>query len=304
MSDTPSVLPLTVRYRAEPHSRVRQPTPLWLWGNILSLDAPIVAVLWHLLACESLGVSSGVWAPVALGLSVWVIYLSDHVLDARRPKPVHEEPARKVFFRNHPHLTRTLAAGGLLFTVWFAWSFLNPSIFQAGLDGGLLVALYFGSVHLLPARLRLVWPREAAVALLFSCGVCLPVWLEASAKRSQLLALALPLFLLCWLNCCAVETWDWRSSGRNRKTQPNTSALWIAGHIPLFALLTALFSVGLWMRNLLPVPVLAAAGLSGILVTATAQIEGRRSTALLSFLTDLALCTPLPILLLIWLHFE
>ena len=57
--------------------------PLWLLPNLLSLDAPLVAVAWLYMLAKTWGVN---YHPeheyVVLGLVVWVLYVTDRLLDA------------------------------------------------------------------------------------------------------------------------------------------------------------------------------------------------------------------------------
>ena len=273
----------------------------WLWGNILSLDAPIVAVLWHLLLAKTFALKADWASPAALGFAVWVIYLIDHLLDTRGMAAAQPEPARKIFFRNHWHLMVGIAAGGLILTVTFARIFLSRTLFGAGILGGIAVGLYFGSVHLLPTRIRLVWPREAVVALLFSFGICLPVWLNAGTRAPQILVYALPFFLLCWLNCCAVELWDWQAAGKRFEDQPNFTAKWIAEHLAFSACLILVLGISLAGLGKLHLTYVAALVLSALSFAAIARLRthspaSRCGVALRCVLIDLALCWPLPIL--------
>ena len=58
--------------------------PLWLWPNLLSLDAPLVAVAWLGMFAKTWQV---VWFPKTIYLLVagvvWIIYVVDRLLDAR-----------------------------------------------------------------------------------------------------------------------------------------------------------------------------------------------------------------------------
>ena len=55
----------------------------WLWPNLLSLDAPLVAVLWQTLFLRCLRAPVR-WLPaLLLFLTVWLIYVADRLLDAR-----------------------------------------------------------------------------------------------------------------------------------------------------------------------------------------------------------------------------
>jgi len=70
---------------------------LWLWPNFLSLDAPLIAVLWQVLLTRDLGVHIRAGEPVVLGLCVWLVYVVDRVFDALRPLTGGWEPRAKPF---------------------------------------------------------------------------------------------------------------------------------------------------------------------------------------------------------------
>lgn len=59
--------------------------PAWLLPNLLSLDAPLVAVCWQALLAADTGLALRPAAQVALGLTVWLIYIVDRLLDVRDP---------------------------------------------------------------------------------------------------------------------------------------------------------------------------------------------------------------------------
>src|SRR5258705_13020409 len=74
--------------------------PVWLWPNLLSLDAPLVRVLWQASLAQRYAVPLRPAARVALFLTVWGIYIADRLLDVRHPA-VTAEPARHRFYRRH-----------------------------------------------------------------------------------------------------------------------------------------------------------------------------------------------------------
>lgn len=76
------------------------PTPLWLWPHLLSLEAPLVAMAWmaDLAHLHRVTPMPGVLA--GLGLSVWVIYVLDRLLDTLG-KTDSELDERHLFHRRH-----------------------------------------------------------------------------------------------------------------------------------------------------------------------------------------------------------
>ena len=57
--------------------------PLWLFPNLLSLDAPLVAMAWLYVFAKTWRLGYHPWeAYASLGLAVWIIYVADRLLDA------------------------------------------------------------------------------------------------------------------------------------------------------------------------------------------------------------------------------
>ncbi|HEX5431247.1 MAG TPA: hypothetical protein VFW83_04725, partial [Bryobacteraceae bacterium] len=143
---------------------------LWLWPNLLSLDAPVVAVLWQALFILCFHATVKTLPMVILFCAVWMIYSADRVLDVWRgagSRPRHE------FCRRHWIAASPAFFGVLALTVWMTLAFLPHVFFIRGVCLGSAVIVYFGAVHLLPKRFRGLWPKEAAVAVVFALGISL-----------------------------------------------------------------------------------------------------------------------------------
>ena len=75
-------------------------TRWWQAANLLSLDAPVVALAWQALLAQVTGtmlMPAGRWA---LGLTVWAIYLADRLLDVRDGRRA-PQTARHAITRRH-----------------------------------------------------------------------------------------------------------------------------------------------------------------------------------------------------------
>jgi hypothetical protein len=175
----------------------------WLWPNLLSLDAPVVAVLWQALFVRCFHASVSTLAAVLLVLAVWLIYAADRVFDAWSETglmPRHE------FYRRHWRAVLPVWTAALAIGVWLAWTHLPALLFRQGLMLLAAVALYFAAVHLLPPALSRAWPKEAAVGVIFALGASLAAW---NQLRSAEDALSILLFCcLCWINCTAIDQWE------------------------------------------------------------------------------------------------
>ena len=139
----------------------------WLWPNLLSLDAPLVALLWQVLFVRCFHGSLGLLPAALLAVAVWIIYVADRTLDAWRETP---GTPRHEFYRRYwrtvlPVWIAALAAGG-----WLAWSRLPGPLFVEGAAVASGTALYLAAVHLAPGLLRRSGSKESAVAVLFWNG--------------------------------------------------------------------------------------------------------------------------------------
>jgi hypothetical protein len=177
---------------------------VWLWPNLLSLDAPAVALLWQILFARCFHARVRLLPSLLLVLAVWLIYAADRALDVWRGgafagaslRPRHE------FYRRHwrallPLWILALAAGSAL-----AWTRLNPELLYSGLALGAAVALYFALLHVGVFQNT----KEGAVAVLFALGATLSAWPNV---RTAADVEAIVLFsCLCWINCVAIEHWE------------------------------------------------------------------------------------------------
>ena len=185
------------------------PTRFWLWPNLLSLDAPLVAVLWQILFARCFQVPVDALAAILLLLTVWLIYAADRTLDAWKGEchsPRHE------FYRRRWRTLLPVWLTVLGLTGWLAAAHLAPGLFWRGVILLAAVGVYFALVH--SGILR--WPKEAAVGVLFALGASLEAWVKV--KTPVDVATILLFSGLCWMNCIAIQRWegerlDWSPSG-------------------------------------------------------------------------------------------
>jgi hypothetical protein len=189
--------------------------PLWLWPNLLSLDAPLVAVVWQALIARSFGVPLRPAAGVILFLTVWAIYLADRLLDTRKPA-ASAEPLRHQFYRLYRTPALTLFLAVLIADVVLTLTWLRPAVFHNGLYALGGVSLYLAMVHWTGFEL----PKELVVSGLFSAGTFLVPLTNVAAAREMLLP-ATCFFLLCLANVVAIETWEWRELRRGQQPAPH-----------------------------------------------------------------------------------
>ena len=257
-----------------PHNRIVD--RVWLWPNLLSLDAPVVALLWQILFARCFHARVGFLPSLLLVLAVWLIYAADRTLDAwtgSSQRPRHE------FYRRHwrallPLWLLVLAAGSAL-----AWLRLTPELFLSGVALAAAVGLYFALLHLGVFQKT----KEAAVAILFALGATVSAWPNI---RTAADVEAIALFsCLCWINCVAIEHWE---------GEPKWPIAPAAGFLALASTLL-LFSSR---------PVLGGAVAASALCFVLLDCARRRfSRDALRVLADVALLSPLFLLPIAGMHF-
>ena len=192
-----------------------KPTRFWLWPNLLSLDAPVVAVLWQILFARCFQVPVDALAAVLLLLTVWLIYAADRTLDAWKGEchsPRHE------FYRRRWRTLLPVWLAALGLTGWLAATHLSPGLFLRGVVLLAAVSIYFALVH--SGILR--WPKEAAVGVLFALGASLVAW--SKVKTPADVATILLFSGLCWMNCIAIQRWE----GESLDWSPSAAAIVLA----------------------------------------------------------------------------
>ena len=271
--------------------------PFWLWPHLLSLDAPLIAVLWQVLLAQDLLVRVSRGELLVLGLCVWLVYVADRVFDVvRHPFGEGWEPARRTFYRTHLRIASFVGVCLLSAVLPLAYCVLRNAAFHAGLVLAVPLLFYLALVHLAPMQWRTRWPREAVIACVFTGGTFLAVWVGNGGHAHPLWPPAMLFSLLCWANLCAIEVWEWRRSLPDAEGAPSGSTRWAAQHlISITVGIACLAGFAGWV-GMVPAGFSAAVFFSGIALAALAAGRSRLSMNSVRVAADLALCTPLLVL--------
>lgn len=258
--------------------------PFWLWPNLLSLDAPILAVLWQSFLARCYGIPLRPAARVTLFLAVWAIYIADRLLDVRRPATTAES-ARHRFYRRHPRFGSWLLAAVLAATATVSLVWLRPSVFRNGMVPLAGALVYLAAINL--ARTGHPVAKEVVVALVFTTGTFLVAWTNDPVSPGALLPPAMAFCLLCLANLAAIEKWEWEEL-RRFKEPPHPMTRGLVRVVPAGAPLLAATAL-VWSRDPWYLAIgLAAAGIAALLFAGQRiSHEARR------LLVDAALLTPL-----------
>ncbi len=190
---------------------VRSPArkPFWLWFHLLSLDAPLVALVWQDWWSRSVGMPLPGSQRMILGLGVWMIYLADRLADTARGLPNDSATARHRFARvgRTPLLVLTALCGAVLMI-------LTPWVLRAGQFGGGLALLaaagaYFWLIH---RRSSQSWtarlPKEAVVGGMFALGTAFFALCRPSIPAGRFVAAVALFGGVCFLNCALITSWE------------------------------------------------------------------------------------------------
>ena len=205
-------------------------TPLWLWPNLLGLDAPIVAVVW-------LGIFARMWlgymewqSYFALGLAVWVIYVVDRLLDV---KLLHSDDPRlgprHAFVKRHQKILTGLAVIAALGCVFMAFFVLPSRLIGLPAEIGYLIPVgistfVFFSMNLAAAgNPEIPHLRNLVAGLTFSFGTAMLAHMHIGSEGVFDLALSREMLcfgLLCTVNISSIHG---RHSGLSQ-----SSSIWLS----------------------------------------------------------------------------
>ena len=273
----------------------RRATPWWLWWNILSLDAPTVAVLWAALFAQASGRRLPAGEATALALSVWIIYTSDRLLDgwAARNRGTLQE--RHLFCDRHRFILAGLvmAASAIVLLLMADGSLAAEA--AAGAKLGVILVFYMAGIHAGRGRIAWALPKELSVGFLFAMGATLPIW-------SRCLRFPWHEFLpwgffalLCSLNCLSIECWENHRQGAGWRQPPHPFVRWSAPRINRIApaLAVSAFAACLVPDAHGPSPsALLAVCAGALLILVLNHARAKLSSAALRVFADIVLLVP------------
>lgn len=207
-----------------------QRKPWWLYPNLLSLDAPLVAVVWLYIFAKTWRVEYLPWvAYVALALIVWMIYVADRLLDASMlsgPGESSRIEARHEFHQRHKGKfaigARVAAIVSLILVTaplkipLFGFVFrtgLPFSIYTYALVGGLLVTGFFAlSLFSSHGPDEIPYAKNVIAGVAFAYGTAIVAHVYTGFDLHDLYTLQLAelgcFAVLCILNISAIDLWE------------------------------------------------------------------------------------------------
>ncbi|MGM0580637.1 MAG: UbiA family prenyltransferase [Bacteroidota bacterium] len=148
----------------------------WI-GNYFNADIPSSAIL-------------------ALGLTVWLIYTIDHLLDARKIKAQDALFRHIIHYKNAPYIFGLIAIVSMVLI--FLLQNLQLFLIGYGLALGFAVFCYLVFIHFI--RRKVYWGKEWFIALVYATGICLPTFAYIQSIPPILIYFWIQLFLLASIN--------------------------------------------------------------------------------------------------------
>ena len=272
----------------------KQHQPLWLIPNLLSLDAPLVAVTWLYIFAKTWRVQYLPWvAYLSLGLVVWVIYVTDRLLDASLKGAISGKlEARHAFHYKHQRTFRRLAVMASAAALVLVIKGMPVSIYGYAVFGGLMTAGFFAlSFFSTQGPDDIPYAKNVLAGLAFAYGTAMIAFVFTGfelwefIQSRELICFA----VLCVLNISAIDLWE----HANRSLDPEIKATdELALTLPLTLLGAAALVFALQDHGLTTRPffyaILTGAGLLYILN----RSRGRFQMDALRVLADVALLVP------------
>jgi hypothetical protein len=264
----------------------------WLWPHVLSLDAPIVAIVWQHWWARGVGLRITWVQDAVLALGVWMIYLADRLADTRPGTLAPPETARHAFSSRHRRVLQPLLALVIVSLVVLTPAELPGRQFAAGLGLLFVAGGYFWRIHSRRPQPWVGWfPKEAFVGMIFAVGTCFfVVWRGFPAV--PLLLVGGPLFgVLCFFNCALITRWETSARDQSEPTSLLNAFPWLESRLGAgcYGLAAAAGLLGIWAGSAEFLPIALGALALAILDFQRAVL----SANVLRVLADLALLAPL-----------
>ncbi len=269
--------------------------PLWLFPNLLSVDAPLVALAWLYIFGKTWRVDYHPWeAYVTLGLAVWGIYVADRLLDASMLGTTGGRlEARHAFHQQHRKLFIIGLIIAFIVTLVLVVAYMSFAIYTYILVGGVIVAGFFG-LSMLSAQESTDLPHTknflAGIGFAFGTAMMAHVYLPELGIFNMLGSREFLCFaVLCILNISAIDLWE--HANRTTDIEIHASAE-LTLTLPLIMLGIASLYYAATDHQMATRPFFYAILTGAALLQILNRMRGRFSMDALRVLADVALLVP------------
>lgn len=267
---------------------------VWIWLNLVCLDAPIVAVSWQWLLARSAGGSIAPGGAAALFLTAWLIYLADRLGDSLSVHPAAPTSLRQQFCRRHRSgwiATTIMLTAADIFVICTR---LDANSLIAGAQVGACAIIYLLVNQARPSLWRILPVKEISIGFLFAAGTTTAL---APGLTRQFLPAWFLFACLCALNCISIAVWERELDAAQERVSIATALSAIGRYLlPALCLLT-LTSVALCVMVSNGRNVYACIAASAVLLGSVHAFGRTILPDTRTALADLVLLSPLVLLL-------
>ena len=273
--------------------------PIWLWPNLIGLDAPIIAITWQKLFANSFNTKIPVSNYVTLFFVVWVIYSVDRLMDSKSLGSKETAAPRHRFYFKHFRLMLLITLISSGYAGYLCFAVIPFETLKVGLVISPFVLVYLLHRKWSRGPMMVFLPKEIFVGLVFAVGATLPghVW-AGDVPEAFLSSSVIAFGILCSINCMAISVWE-----RNSDYQNDNSAL--PQYLPIISKLFTpiswivfisliIFSAYLLFNNhdseALPIIIASSSGCG--IIAVISHFEGKASRNIIRLLADMAVLIP------------
>jgi hypothetical protein len=178
--------------------------------NILSLDVALGAIVSALFFARVFDVHLRMNSLIALGLTVWMIYTVDHLLDARKLKRNASTERHRFHQRHFKVLVVILILAGLVVTSQLF--FIRTPVLIGGLVLSWIIVIYFLTLK------KLKYLKELAGAILYTGGVLVaPLSLYHNSLLVPQVILICQFFITALINLLIFSWFDMEKDIQDRR---------------------------------------------------------------------------------------
>ncbi|MGC6426826.1 MAG: hypothetical protein ACON5H_07515 [Akkermansiaceae bacterium] len=190
----------------------RDRAPWWLWPNLLSLDAPVVALAWYWMFAKAWGL---VFLPpelaVTLVLSVWAIYALDRIVDSRKSSPRPALARRHHFHQRYRWYFLMVIAGSVSWSIWALLFHLSQMVLLYGAFVLFLVLCYFAITFFQKGDQHTGLSKNCIAGMTFAYGVAAGAHAYSPIFSFSQMVFSWEVLLfggLCVINMTAIDFWE------------------------------------------------------------------------------------------------
>ena len=216
--------------------------------RILSIDIALGACATSSSICYLYGIDIPINSILALGISIWLIYTCDHLMDANRIKK-SATSERHHFHQKHFNLLLYIELFFFILAVFLALFFVDNRIRTNGFILIIISSIYLILERFLGSNKNIFFMKEFVIAIIYSLGLILvPFTLGIERYNTNLAFMFAELFLIAFSNLILFATFD-KDSDANDNLVSAVSKLGI-DKIKLLMNLNFVSFISIWFLSL------------------------------------------------------